>query len=36
MNIFIVDDYVVVREGYKVLFNVMMFDCCIFDVENGV
>ena len=35
MNILIVDDHAVVREGYKALLNAMMPDCRIFDAENG-
>lgn len=35
MNILIVDDHAVVREGYKALLNAMMPECTIFDVGNG-
>jgi two-component system invasion response regulator UvrY len=36
MNILIVDDHAVVREGYKALLRAMIPRVRIFDVENGV
>ncbi|MBU3021365.1 response regulator transcription factor [Aestuariibacter sp. A3R04] len=35
MNILLVDDHAVVREGYKALLNAMMPDCEVFDADNG-
>lgn len=35
MNILIVDDHAVVREGYKALLNAMLPSVHVFDVENG-
>ena len=35
MNILLVDDHAVVREGYKALLNAMMPECTVLEAADG-
>ncbi len=35
MNILLVDDHAVVREGYKALLNAMLPECTVFEAADG-